>query len=216
MNQSHHIADIRKEYTLHELSIENLANDPIEQFQNWFKQAIDAQVNEPNAMTLATVNSEGKPNARIVLLKGIDSNSFVFFTNYNSQKGNEIAQNQFGAMVFFWPELQRQIRIEGKISKLSEEASTAYFKSRPIESQIGAIVSPQSQKINDRSILENAFEQYQNSMNDQVIEKPKHWGGYALNPSKIEFWQGRASRLHDRLRFELNETNNWEVFRLAP
>ncbi len=216
MNQSLHIAEIRKEYTLHELSTDNLANDPIEQFQNWFKQAIDAEVNEPNAMTLATVNSEGKPNARIVLLKGIENNSFVFYTNYKSQKGNEIAQNQFGAMVFFWPELQRQVRIEGKISKLSEEASTAYFKSRPIESQIGAIVSPQSQKINDRSILENAFEQYQNSMNNQGIEKPEHWGGYALDPSKIEFWQGRASRLHDRLRFELSATNNWEIFRLAP
>lgn len=208
------IADIRKEYTLHELSETNLRTNPIEQFQHWFEQALTAQVNEPNAMTLATVNAEAKPSARIVLLKGIENNSFVFFTNYKSQKGQELIQNKHAALVFFWPELQRQVRIEGLVEKISPEASTAYFKSRPIESQIGAIVSAQSEKIKDRSVLEDAFEKYV-LQNNHSIEKPEHWGGFALVPEKIEFWQGRSSRLHDRLVYEKNP-DNWEISRLAP
>jgi pyridoxamine 5'-phosphate oxidase len=215
MDQNLNIAEIRKDYTLLELSIEKLAKNPIEQFQIWFQQAIAAQVNEPNAMTLATVNNAGMPNARIVLLKGIENNSFIYFTNYNSQKGRELAENPNAALVFFWPELQRQVRIEGQVKKISNEASIAYFNSRPIESQIGAIVSPQSQKIADRTVLENAFTNIKNNLNNTPLEKPEHWGGYALSPQKIEFWQGRASRLHDRFCFELH-AENWELTRLAP
>jgi pyridoxamine 5'-phosphate oxidase len=209
------IADIRKDYTLHELSESNLLSDPIAQFQLWFQQALDAQVNEPNAMTLATVNPLGMPSARIVLLKGIEQHAFVFFTNYSSQKGTELAQNKNAALVFFWPELQRQVRIEGTVEKIEEEASSLYFKSRPIESQIGAIVSAQSSKIENREVLEKAFEKMKNECQEIAIKKPENWGGYALKPKKIEFWQGRASRLHDRLCFNL-ENDNWQINRLAP
>jgi pyridoxamine 5'-phosphate oxidase len=209
------IADIRKDYTLHELSESNLLSDPIAQFQLWFQQAIDAQVNEPNAMTLATVNAAGMPSARIVLLKGIEQNSFVFFTNYKSQKGNELAQNKHAALVFFWPELQRQIRIEGTVEKISEEASVAYFKSRPFESQIGAVVSAQSSKIENREVLEKAYEKMKNECQEAAIQKPENWGGFSIKPTKIEFWQGRASRLHDRLCF-VYENENWTLNRLAP
>lgn len=209
------IAEIRKDYTLHELSESNLLSDPIAQFQLWFQQALDAQVNEPNAMTLATVNSAGMPSARIVLLKGIEQHSFVFFTNYKSQKGNELVQNKHAAVVFFWPELQRQIRIEGTVEKISKEASAAYFKSRPFESQIGAVVSAQSSKIENREVLEKAFEKMKNECQEAAIQKPENWGGFSIKPTKIEFWQGRASRLHDRLCF-VYENENWTLNRLAP
>ncbi len=209
------IADIRTDYQLAKLNEQSVGEDPIAFFNQWFDEALNAEVAEVNAMTLATVDTEHKPHARIVLLKGITDNNFVFFTNYNSHKGNEIAANPNAALVFFWHELERQVRIEGRIEPISDQENDEYFFSRPPGSQIGAWASPQSAVIQDRSILDSNYQKYQEQFGDE-IPRPEHWGGYRVIPSLIEFWQGRSSRMHDRIIFTANQQGTWEKARLAP
>jgi len=209
------IADIRKDYSLQELDVTDVADTPINQFQLWLKQAIEAQVPEPTAMNLATVSITGKPSARIVLLKGIEDNQFIFYTNYESRKGQDLAQNPYGALTFYWAELERQVRIEGMITRISQEKSVQYFQTRPRASQVGAVASPQSQPISSRALLEQNFERIKTEYENQDIPKPPHWGGYALNPTYFEFWQGRRSRLHDRIIYQ-QDGNTWHISRLAP
>lgn len=209
------IADIRKDYQLAALDESHTGDDPLLFFHKWFSEAEEAQVNEVNAMTLATVDASGKPHARIVLLKGLDDKGFVFFTNYTSLKGQNIDDNPHAALVFFWGELERQVRVEGIIEKVTAEESDAYFNSRPQGSRLGAWASPQSTVIADRSILYENYIKYDKEF-DGNIPRPPHWGGYRLLPAEIEFWQGRSSRMHDRIRFKMNQENTWERSRLAP
>ncbi len=209
------IADIRTDYKLMTLTESDVANNPFDQFTKWWQQAIHSQIDEVNAMTLATVTKEGKPDARIVLLKDFTEQGFVFFTNYHSKKGKEIAGNENAYLVFFWKELQRQVRISGTIKKISAEESDRYFYSRPSGSRLGAWSSPQSEKISSRAILEENEKVYLEKFGEQ-IPRPGHWGGYVVIPNSIEFWQGRSNRLHDRLQYSLKENNHWEIERLAP
>jgi len=210
------IVSLRKEYSSAFLNEEDVNQNPFKQFELWMHQAVEAEILEPHAMTVSTVSVEGKPSSRIVLLRGFDENGFVFYTNYNSHKGNEMAQNKYACLNFFWPDLERQIRIEGSISKIDQQISTAYFHSRPRESQIGAWASIQSAVIENRKVVEDAFVHFTEKFKDlEVIPKPEHWGGYNIKPTSIEFWQGRPSRLHDRLRYSL-ENSNWKIERLSP
>lgn len=211
------IKQLRKEYTAYTLGPEDVSESPLAQFKAWFEQAVQVQVPEPNAMTLATCTPEGKPSARIVLLKGIEEGGFVFYTNYNSRKGTELEQNPQAALAFLWHELQRQVRVEGPVRRLSPESSTAYFQSRPKGSQIGAWASPQSTPIASRAVLEKRVEELAGQYaGAESLPRPPHWGGYVLAPSAVEFWQGRSNRLHDRIRYRLDENGNWQVERLAP
>jgi pyridoxamine 5'-phosphate oxidase len=207
------LADLRKTYSRGSLAEEDVHPDPIKQFEMWFEQASSAQCPEPHAMTLATVD-DGFPSARIVLLKGVIDQQFVFYTNYLSQKGTSIAANPNVALLFFWHELERQVRIEGTSVKLSAEQSDVYYHSRPIESRIGAWASPQSEVVKDRLFLEYLEKEYQSKFGDQP-PRPPHWGGYCVKPKRIEFWQGRPSRLHDRINF-LRVNQSWKIERLAP
>lgn len=210
------IADLRQEYSAATLNIEDTAADPIEQFSRWFEEALQSEVKEPNAFTLATINAEGRPRARIVLLKDFDPEGFVFYTNYSSAKAEDLQAHPYAAMNFFWHDLERQVRIEGKIKKVSAETSRAYFQSRPKTSQIGAWASPQSQIIPNRAVLETAMERLSTEyVNETVLPLPPHWGGYVIQPDLVEFWQGRRSRLHDRVRYRLVE-GNWKKELLAP
>jgi pyridoxamine 5'-phosphate oxidase len=209
------IADLRKNYTQAGLLETDVACDPFQQFKLWFEQAVAANLLEPNAMTLATVTAEGKPAARIVLLKGFDEHGFVFYTNYESQKGVELQHCPYAALVFLWGDLERQVRIEGKVELVSIEEATAYFHSRPASSQLGAWASDQSTVIANRSILETKLQQLEAEYIDREIPKPVHWGGFRVVPTEIEFWQGRPSRLHDRLRYQLVD-GAWTIDRLAP
>jgi pyridoxamine 5'-phosphate oxidase len=209
------IADIRKEYQLQTLSEKEVTANPIHQFTKWWNDAIQSSIDEVNAFTLATATLQGKPSARIVLLKGYDENGFVFFTNYESEKGNQLAENPHASMVFFWKELQRQIRIEGVIEKVSAKESDDYFLSRPAGSRIGAWASPQSKIIINRSEIERNAEKFQQQYTDGNIPRPPYWGGYRLKPMLIEFWQGRPNRLHDRIQYTL-QNNDWKINRLAP
>ncbi len=210
------IVSLRKEYSSAFLNEEDVNQNPFKQFELWMQQAVEAEILEPHAMTVSTVSAEGKPSSRIVLLRGFNQEGFVFYTNYNSHKGNEIQQNNFACINFFWPDLERQIRIEGSISKIDQQISTAYFHSRPRESQIGAWASIQSAVIENRKVVEDAFVHFTEKFKDlEVIPKPEHWGGYNIKPTSIEFWQGRPSRLHDRLRYSL-ENSNWKIERLSP
>ncbi|HUX54094.1 MAG TPA: pyridoxamine 5'-phosphate oxidase [Williamwhitmania sp.] len=209
------IAGIRKEYMLAELLEAEVNSDPIIQFDQWLSEAFKANVPEPNAMTLATSTFEGKPSARMLLLKGVDEGGFAFFTNYESRKSKQIIQNPFGALVFFWSELERQVRIEGRIVRMSPKESDRYFKTRPVGSKIGAWASPQSQVIPNRRYLENLKSDYQEEFSNREINRPDNWGGYLLHPSLIEFWQGRPDRLHDRIQYRL-ENEEWIIERLAP
>lgn len=210
------IADIRRDYRLKSLNKTDVAANPIEQFTRWWIEAINGDIDEVNAMTLATATPTGIPSARIVLLKGYDDDGFTFFTNYDSHKGQQIAANPYGALVFFWKELERQIRIEGTIEKVSPEKNDAYFNSRPVNSRIGAWSSPQSSTIPNRQILEDNEANFKAKFGEN-IPRPEHWGGYIVKPNLIEFWQGRSSRLHDRIAYIKKEnTVNWQIKRLAP
>jgi pyridoxamine 5'-phosphate oxidase len=212
---SRSISDIRKDYKLRSLNESEVSADPIVQFTNWWDEAANSEIEEVNAMTLATVTNEGHPSARIVLLKGFDEKGFVFFTNYESRKGKELEENPHAALVFFWKELERQVRIEGGVEMISEKDSDTYYNSRPVGSRIGAWASPQSDVIDGREILENNFKALEKKFESGNIPRPGHWGGYILRPSMIEFWQGRSSRLHDRIRYSLME-GSWVIERLAP
>ena len=212
MNKS--IADIRKDYTLKTLDEADVSANPFQQFETWWNEAISSDIDEANAMSLSTINHLNKPTSRTVLLKGFDEEGFSFFTNYNSSKGHQIEKNTNVALCFFWKELQRQIRIEGVAKKLTDKENDDYFNSRPVGSRIGAWASPQSEVIKNRTVLEENEKKIQQEFGDN-IKRPDHWGGYKVIPNYFEFWQGRASRLHDRIAFTL-ENNNWKIVRLAP
>lgn len=210
------IADIRTDYTLKSFDEKDLQANAFEQFEIWFDEAIKAEVIEPNAMTLATISPSGFPAARIVLLKGIEANGLEFFTNYQSNKGHDIDHNNKVALVFFWPELQRQVRIVGTAQKMSDEKSDLYFNSRPLGSRIGAHASPQSKVIPNRVLLEESVKKMEALFNEEPLLRPVNWGGYVVNPISFEFWQGRSSRLHDRFLYTLQNNNSWKIERLAP
>jgi pyridoxamine 5'-phosphate oxidase len=210
------IASLRRDYALRGLHEADADADPIEQFRTWFSTALTAQLPEPNAMTLATAAHDGKPSARMVLLKGFDQNGFVFYTNYESRKGHELDENPRAALVFYWPELERQIRIEGRVEKLAQDESDAYFASLPLGSRLGAWASRQSEVIPGRQELESRLQELESEYKDRDIPRPPHWGGYRVRPEAIEFWQGRPSRLHDRLRYRKLEDGRWVIERLSP
>lgn len=214
--QQINIKDLRQDYRSAFLLEKDVENNPFKQFEKWFSEAVKAQVLEPNAMTLATATKEGVPSARVVLLKEFDDEGFIFFTNYNSSKGKQIENNPKAALTFFWVDLERQVRIEGDITKISIQESEEYFHSRPKGSQIGAIVSPQSEVIPNREFLESNVVILTETYLDKEITKPEHWGGYKVIPHKIEFWQGRSNRLHDRILFSLITEGSWKIERLAP
>ncbi len=211
------LSTLRRNYARQSLSESDALPDPFAQFARWFDEAIQSQVVEPNAMTLATATPAGRPSARIVLLKGYDHQGFVFYTNYESHKGAELAANPQAALLFVWLDLERQIRIEGRVEKVAPEESLAYFQSRPKSSQIGAWASPQSKIIADRSVLEQASDRLQAEYADRdALPLPPFWGGYRVRPDRIEFWQGRESRLHDRMCYHKLENGTWGMNRLAP
>jgi pyridoxamine 5'-phosphate oxidase len=211
-----HIADIRKDYRLQTLDEAGVAADPIQQFGIWWQEALQSEIVEVNAMTLATANEQGVPSARIVLLKGYDERGFVFFSNYESKKAGDLQVNPMASLVFFWKELERQVRVSGRVEKVTELESDQYFQSRPEGSRIGAWASPQSTVISSRQVIEEKVEALQVSFEGKVIPRPLHWGGYRVVPSSIEFWQGRSSRLHDRIQYTLQSDDNWVIERLAP
>lgn len=209
------IARLRREYTGQPLEEAQAPDEPLALFRHWFEEALRAELTEPNAMVLATVDTSGRPSARVVLLKDFNEAGFVFYTNYESRKGKELAQNPWAALVFWWAELMRQVRIEGRVEKVPAEESDAYFQTRPRESQLGAWASPQSQVVPDRATLEQRVAEWAQQFNERKIPRPPHWGGYRVVPEVIEFWQGRSGRLHDRLRYR-RTTQGWVRERLAP
>ncbi|MVM30424.1 pyridoxamine 5'-phosphate oxidase [Spirosoma sp. HMF4905] len=209
------ISDLRNEYTLSGLDAAEVASDPITQFRQWFDAALQAGVPEPNAMHVSTVTPEGRPDGRIVLLKDVSNEGFVFYTNYESRKGRELTQHPFATLTFFYAELERQIRIEGVVEKVRPAESDAYFSSRPRGSQIGAWVSNQSNVIGSRDVLEDRQRELEAQFAGQPVPRPPYWGGFRVLPDAVEFWQGRSSRLHDRIRYRI-EDGNWIIERLAP
>lgn len=215
MQEHESIANLRKVYKMQSLREADVKSDAMDQFEIWWKHAIEAQIDEPNAMILSTCSREGFPSSRVVLLKGLLPEGFIFFTNYNSRKGVEIKQNPAVSLLFFWKEMERQIRIEGIAEKISREQSEKYFESRPRESQVGAWSSPQSQTIPGREYLQEKEKLFSEEYRSRSIPVPPFWGGYLIKPKKMEFWQGRPSRLHDRLLYSLYD-NRWKIERLAP
>lgn len=206
------IADIRRDYKLKSLSEEDVHDDAIAQFERWWKEAVESEIVEVNAMTLATASSDGLPSARIVLLKGFTEKGFSFFTNYKSFKARQLDENPRACLVFFWKELERQVRITGLINKSSASESEDYFNTRPEGSRIGAIASPQSEIIPNRLWLEEQV----SKISPESLRRPEHWGGYVVRPITIEFWQGRSNRLHDRIQYTLEQDGSWKIERLAP
>jgi len=209
------VADLRKDYGQATLSEADVADDPVAQFGAWFEQALKAQVNEPNAMSVATVDAQGKPSSRIVLIKQFDARGFTWYTNYDSQKGRQLADNAHAALLFFWPELERQVRIEGTVARTGTEESDMYFHSRPLKSRLAAIASAQSEPIADRAALEHNYDAVAEKFGD-APPRPEHWGGFRLVPERIEFWQGRRSRFHDRIVYTLQADGSWQRLRLQP
>jgi len=210
------IADIRRDYSHKSLSENNVDTNAIKQFEKWWDEAVSSKIDEVNAMTLATASIDALPSARIVLLKEFNNHGFVFFTNYESYKAQQLAENPKACLVFFWKELERQVRITGLIQKINSQQSDDYFQSRPESSRIGAWASPQSRVIESRDWLDEKFNELVNKMEGTKINRPPHWGGYIVKPVVIEFWQGRPSRLHDRIQYTLDESGNWKIERLAP
>jgi len=209
------ISALRKDYALSSLSESDVDLNPIRQFERWFADAVSAQVLEPNAMTLATATRDGVPSARIVLLKGVDANGFVFFTDYRSRKGAELTENPLAALTFLWKEIERQVRIAGSVSRVSAAESEAYYRSRPLGSRLGAWASHQSAVIESRAELEERLQRTTEQFGDGDVPLPPHWGGFRVLPDEIEFWQGRSNRLHDRLRYTRAESG-WSIARLSP
>ena len=209
------ISSIRRDYQLKSLSEDDVDPDAMAQFTRWWDEAVRSDIDEVNAMTLATVAPDGMPSARIVLLKGYDEHGFVFFTNYESEKGKHLERQQKASLLFFWKELERQVRIEGSVEKVTSAESDAYYNSRPFGSRLGAWASPQSQPIENREWLEKKLESISEAYNESTITRPPNWGGYRVKPKSIEFWQGRSSRLHDRIKYAKSEAG-WQLVRLAP
>ena len=210
------IAGLRKEYSSQSLTENDVEPHPVDQFTHWWHQAVNSEILEPNAMTLATASADGLPSARIVLLKGFDKEGFVFYTNYNSYKGMQLEENPKACLVFFWKELERQVRIVGLANKANESLSNNYFLSRPHGSQLGAWASPQSKIIESRDWLDKRYLEVEKEFKGKQLMRPPFWGGYIVKPIIIEFWQGRPSRLHDRIQYTLSEEGNWKIERLAP
>jgi len=210
------ISEIRKDYAKQSLSEDTVAHDPIRQFDVWWAAALQAGLDEVNAMTLATASADGIPSARIVLLKGYDEKGFVFFTNYNSGKGHELEVNPHASLVFFWAPLERQVRISGRAEKISADESDEYFNSRPVGSRIGAWASPQSEVIHSRVPLEEKVAELEAKYGSGSIPRPPYWGGFRIVPTSVEFWQGRPNRLHDRIRYSIRKEGGWLIERLAP
>ncbi|MFI5149745.1 MAG: pyridoxamine 5'-phosphate oxidase [Bacteroidia bacterium] len=209
-----HIFKIRTDFGKHELDEKEVDSNPIKQFELWFKQALEAQVYDPHVMMVTTVGKDHKPSTRVMLLRNFEEKGFVFYTNYNSHKGTQARENPNACLTFFWPELERQVRVEGILEKQTEQESDLYFASRPRASKIGAWVSPQSHVISSRNELDAKFEDLEKKYGEDV-PRPPHWGGFVLHPSQIEFWQGRPGRLHDRIRYSKTE-GNWIIERIAP
>ena len=209
------VADLRKEYTRAGLAESDVAADPIEQFRRWFDAALDAGLHEPNAMTVATATRDGSPSARVVLLKGFDSRGFVFYTNYEGRKGRELEENPRAALLFYWGELERQVRIEGTVSRVSEEESDAYYASRPRGSRLGAWASEQSRTVEGRKVLEERIADLEAEYEGREVPRPPFWGGYRVGPEVVEFWQGRENRLHDRIVYRRDD-GGWKFERLQP
>ncbi|HRO68997.1 MAG TPA: pyridoxamine 5'-phosphate oxidase [Chitinophagaceae bacterium] len=210
------IAGIRKVYSQKTLTEDTIDADPVRQFAKWWEEAIASEIDEVNAMTLATASADGMPAARIVLLKGFSAKGFMFFTNYNSFKGRQLEENPKACLVFFWKELERQVRITGIVEKTTAQESDEYFYSRPLASQLGACVSPQSSVIENRDWIEQRYDELEKEVLTKEIKRPAHWGGFIVRPVIIEFWQGRPSRLHDRIEYSLQENGQWICARLAP
>jgi pyridoxamine 5'-phosphate oxidase len=209
------ISEIRNDYKLKQLDKKHVSENPSKQLEAWLSEAIDAALYEPTAMTLSTVSKDGKPSSRVLLLKGVDERGLIYYTNYKSKKGKELNNNPFTAINFFWPELERQVRVEGRTKKISQQESEEYFQSRPRGSQLGALTSSQSEEIEGREKLEKVKEKLEKDFSGKIIPKPDHWGGYVLIPDYFEFWQGRPDRLHDRIVY-FKEGSEWKIKRLAP
>ncbi len=210
------ISGLRKSYSQKTLSESSVEPDPIRQFEMWWQEAVESEIDEVNAMTLATASADGIPSARIVLLKGLSEKGYIFFTNYDSYKGKQLQENPKACLVFFWKELERQVRITGIVEKTSDKESDIYFHSRPIASQLGATISPQSSVIENRDWLEKRYDELEKQNTMGIIQRPSNWGGFIVKPVIMEFWQGRPSRLHDRIEYSLLENGGWNIVRLAP
>ncbi|MFI4918918.1 MAG: pyridoxamine 5'-phosphate oxidase [Legionellales bacterium] len=215
MSSFRSLADIRRDYGVLSLNEDSIQIDPIAQFKLWFEDVLQNEKNDPTAMVLSTVDAQGQPDSRVVLLKGLEQGTFVFYTNYLSTKATQIEKNPYAALNFYWPQMARQVRVRGRIQKVSVKESDTYFSSRPIKSQLSAFISPQSQEIINRAVLETALNDLIQQHGQEPIMRPNHWGGYRLIPDEIEFWQGRDNRLHDRIHFYMQE-GKWLHHRLAP